>query len=95
MRYVIIGTGAAGITAADEIRRLKKDAEILMISADSQVHSRCMLHKYLSHERTAEELDFTEEGFFEKKRIPLVRKKEVSIDTEAKTVFLESGEQIA
>lgn len=95
MRYVIIGTGAAGITAADEIRRLKKDAEILMISADSQVHSRCMLHKYLSHERTAEELDFTEEGFFEKKRITLVRKKAVSIDTEAKTVVLESGEQIA
>lgn len=67
MRYVIIGTGAAGITAADEIRRQKEDAEILMISADAQVHSRCMLHKYLSHERTAKELDFTEEGFLRKK----------------------------
>ena len=65
MNYVIIGTGAAGIMAAKEIRKLKKDAQITMISADEQVHSRCMLHKYLSHERTAEELSFVEEDFFE------------------------------
>ena len=95
MRYVIIGTGAAGITAADEIRRQKEDAEILMISADAQVHSRCMLHKYLSHERTAKELDFTEEGFFEKKRIDVVNGKAASVNTEDKTVILESGEQIS
>ena len=68
MNYVIIGTGAAGIMAAKEIRKLKKDAQITMISADEQVHSRCMLHKYLSHERTAEELSFVEEDFFEKIR---------------------------
>ena len=60
MNYVIIGTGATGIMAAKEIRKLKKDAQITMISADEQVHSRCMLHKYLSHERTAEELSFVE-----------------------------------
>lgn len=95
MKYVIIGTGAAGITAADEIRKLEKDAELLMVSVDSQVHSRCMLHKYLSHERTAEELDFTEENFFEKKRITVVNGNVVSVNTEAKTVLLESGEQIA
>ena len=69
MNYVIIGTGAAGIMAAKEIRKLKKDAQITMISADEQVHSRCMLHKYLSHERTAEELSFVEEDFFEKNQI--------------------------
>ena len=45
-------------------QKLKKDAQITMISADEQVHSRCMLHKYLSHERTAEELSFVEEDFF-------------------------------
>ena len=65
MNYVIIGTGAAGIMAAKEIRKLKKDAQITMISADEQVHSRCMLHKYLSHERTAEKLSFVPEDFFE------------------------------
>lgn len=95
MRHVIIGTGAAGITAAAEIRKQDKDAEILMISSDSQVHSRCMLHKYLSHERTAGELDFTEKGFFEKNNISVVNGKAAAIDTEMKTVFLESGDEIA
>ena len=38
MNYVIIGTGAAGIMAAKEIRKLKKDAQITMISADEQDH---------------------------------------------------------
>ena len=60
---------SGGIMAAKEIRKLKKDAQITMISADEQVHSRCMLHKYLSHERTAEELSFVEEDFFEKNQI--------------------------
>lgn len=49
-------------------QKAEKDAQITMISADEQVHSRCMLHKYLSHERTAEELSFVEEDFFEKIR---------------------------
>ena len=43
MNYVIIGTGAAGIMAAKEIRKLKKMHRLSMISADEQVHSRCML----------------------------------------------------
>ena len=37
MNYVIIGTGAAGIMAAKEIRKLKKDAQITMISAEVRV----------------------------------------------------------
>ena len=45
MMHVIIGGGAAGITAAREIRGWQPDAQIVMICADEQVHSRCMLHK--------------------------------------------------
>ena len=59
MRHVIIGSSAAGISAAREIRRLREDAEIIMISRDGHVHSRCMLHKYISHERDVKGLDFT------------------------------------
>ena len=65
MGYVILGVGASGITAAKTIRKADKETEITMISTDEQVHSRCMLHKYLSHERTAEELNFVPEDFFE------------------------------
>ena len=58
MKHVIIGAGAAGIQAAKTIRALMKDAEILVISTDTHVHSRCMLHKYLSHERDEKTLSF-------------------------------------
>ena len=49
--HVIIGVGPAGITAAQTILKTDKDAQITMISTDEFVHSRCMLHRYLSHER--------------------------------------------
>ena len=69
MKHVIIGAGAAGIKAAETIRKLQPDAEIVVISADEYVHSRCMLHKYLSHERSEESLSFIDGDFFEKNDI--------------------------
>ena len=51
MKYVIIGIGAAGMTAARTLRELAPQDEIVMLSVDEKPHSRCMLHKYLSHER--------------------------------------------
>lgn len=69
MKYVIIGAGVAGVEAAKTIRGLEEDAEILMISADTQIHSRCMLHKYIAGERDEKGLDFTEDNFLEKYRV--------------------------
>lgn len=69
MKHVIIGVGAAGITAAKTIRANQPDAEILMVSLDEYVHSRCMLHKYISKERTEQTLCFVEEDFFDKNQI--------------------------
>ena len=64
MRYVVVGAGAAGISAARTLRQLDREGDIVLVSKDDKVHSRCMLHKYLSHERTAEELSFVEEDIF-------------------------------
>ena len=69
MRHIIIGAGAAGISAAGEIRRLRPEDEIVVVSRDDQVHSRCMLHIYLSGERTAQGINFVPENFFEDNRI--------------------------
>ena len=69
MKHVIIGAGAAGITAAKTIRSLSPDAQILVISEDEQVHSRCMLHKVISHERDAAGISFVPQDFFEANRI--------------------------
>ena len=69
MQYVILGAGAAGIMAAKTIRKTDAQGEITVISTDTQVHSRCMLHKFLSHERSAESISFIDADFFEKNKI--------------------------
>ena len=60
MKYVIIGAGIAGVEAAKTIRIQDPAGEIVMVSTDTHVHSRCMLHKYISGERDEQGLDFTE-----------------------------------
>lgn len=95
MTHVIIGVGAAGITAAKTIRELEPDVRIIMISPDETVHSRCMLHKYLSHERDEKTLSFVPEDFFDRSRITWVKKKAVAIDTKNQEVGLEDASKIS
>ncbi|MDO4523233.1 MAG: FAD-dependent oxidoreductase [Eubacteriales bacterium] len=78
MKHVIIGVGAAGITAAKTIREMQPQADIIMISEDTYVHSRCMLHRYLSHERDEKALSFVPEDFFEKQQLTWFSGKKVT-----------------
>ena len=83
-RFVIIGTGAAGITAAKTLRAFRPQDVITVLSTDEQVHSRCMLHKFLGHERTAEGINFVPADFFEKNDIYHISGQTVTgIDTAA------------
>ena len=92
MMHVIIGVGAAGITAAKTIRSQQPDASITMISTDEHVHSRCMLHRYLSHERQEDTLSFVEPDFFESNHIHWIKGVSVkTIDVENKKVLLDNG----
>lgn len=94
MKHIIIGAGAAGIQAARTIRTLQPDASILIIAADQYVHSRCMLHKYLSHERDEAGLSFLPEYFFQDQQIHLINNSTVSrIDTDKQQIFLTDGIQ--
>lgn len=96
MRHVIIGAGAAGVEAAKTIRGLENNAEIVMISVDTQIHSRCMLHKFIAGERDEKGLDFTEDDFLERYRVDWKSGvKVVKVDPENKTVQLETGEMIS
>ena len=91
-RFVIIGAGAAGITAAKTLRAFRPQDVITVLSTDEQVHSRCMLHKFLGHERTAEGINFVPADFFEKNDIYHISGQTVTgIDTAAKTVSYGEG----
>ncbi|AWI05134.1 NAD(P)/FAD-dependent oxidoreductase [Clostridium drakei] len=90
MQYLIIGASAAGINAAKTLRTLDKDSEITIISKDTSVYSRCMLHKSLDGSRTLKELSFIEEDFFEKYNINWIKNAAVSdIDIDNKKVLIE------
>lgn len=62
MKHVIIGAGAAGMTAAKTIRQQRPQDEIVIISKDDQSYSRCMIHHYISGERDEQSLRFAPES---------------------------------
>ena len=92
MRHLILGSSAAAVAAAAVLRKNKPHDEIIMASEDEIVHSRCLLYRYLSGERDAKSLDFTERNFFYNNNITLMPKSPAtSLDIEKKTVNFESG----
>ncbi len=96
MRYVIIGASAAGISGAKTLRELDKDAEIILVSKDTYVYSRCILHHYISGHRTVEKLDFTEENFFENNNIKWFKGLEViAVDSKEHTIKLSNDETLS
>lgn len=96
MKYVIIGAGVAGVEAARTIRGLDPDGEIRMISADTQIHSRCMLHKFISGERDGQGLDFTERDFFDRYRIQWQKGTRVrQVCPDRKEVVLDTGQPVS
>ncbi|MEG0355770.1 MAG: FAD/NAD(P)-binding oxidoreductase, partial [Lachnospiraceae bacterium] len=95
MKYLIIGVGAAGITAAKTIREQQPEADITMISTDNRVHSRCMLHHYLSLERTEETLSFVPQDFFQTQNIQWISGMRVTtITPKEHSITLENGKQL-
>ena len=51
-KYVVIGSSAAGVNGIRELRKYDKDAEIVLISKDKDIYSRCILHEYLAGKRS-------------------------------------------
>lgn len=63
MRFVVLGASAAGVNGVRQLRRHCPEAEIVLVSKDREVYSRCILHHFLGGIRTKEELCFAEADF--------------------------------
>ena len=68
MKIVIIGASTAGISAAKTIKASEPDTEVVIIAKEDSVHSRCMLHKFLGHQRDAKGISFIADDFFSSNR---------------------------
>lgn len=96
MRYVVIGASAAGISGAKTLRELDKDAEIVLISKDENVYSRCILHHYISNHRDVDALNFTSKEFFEENNITWMKGLEViSLNDKEQVLELSNGETLS
>lgn len=95
MVYVIVGASASGINAAKTLRENDKSIEIVLVSKDEHVYSRCILHHFLDGRREIKALDFTPANFFEDYKIKWIRGVEVTgIDTSVKKLKLSNGEDL-
>ena len=96
MRYVIIGSSAAGINAVRELRKCDASGEIILVSKDEYVYSRCILHQYLSGQRTLERLNFAEKDFDSIYQVKWMRGREaVGLKPADHVLVLDGGEELS
>ena len=95
MRFVIIGASAAGINAAKKLRELNPNSEIIIISKDKDIYSRCILYHHLKGIRDLKKLSFVEDNFIEKNKIEWIKGREViGINTKLQCVKLDNDNEV-
>ncbi len=95
MRYVVIGSSAAGINAIRELRKTDPRGEIILVSKDEHIYSRCILHQYLSGERTLERLNFAEKDFDKVYNVRWMKGREaIGLKTKEHILVLDGNEEV-
>lgn len=96
MRYVVIGSSAAGINGIRGIRAMDTEGEIILISKDEAVYSRCILHHYMEGIRDLKRLCFVEEDFFEKYKVQWMAGNGVTaLDSGKQELILTDGSKVS
>ena len=96
MKYVVIGASAAGVNGIRELRKLDKESEIVLISKDKDIYSRCILHRYLGGERSLEKLNFVESNFAELYNVQWIKGVACTgVKPAEKKVVLEDGSEVS
>ncbi|CAH2214899.1 NAD(P)/FAD-dependent oxidoreductase [Tepidibacter aestuarii] len=92
MRYLVLGASAASVSCAKTLRELDENAKITVVSKDTDIYSRCMLHHIISDHKTLEELNFAGKDFFKEYDINWISGVYVEqIDTINKKVLVEDN----
>ena len=96
MKYVVIGASAAGINGIRELRKLDKESEIVLISKDKDIYSRCILHHYLGGKRSVAQLNFAEQDFETLYNVQWIRGQACTgVKPQEKKVILEDGSEVS
>ncbi|MCL2006878.1 MAG: FAD-dependent oxidoreductase [Treponema sp.] len=88
MKHLVIGAGAAGISAVRMILKEAPNDSIVIVSKDEEVHSRCMLHKVISGERSPESINFINDDILDSPRVQWIKGKTITrLDAPTKTAY--------
>ncbi|RJQ41676.1 MAG: NAD(P)/FAD-dependent oxidoreductase [Nitrospiraceae bacterium] len=93
MKYIVIGNGVAGTTAAINIRKIDADGEITILSDEAYpFYSRIRLMDFISGDADESSLVIYKDAWYEKNNIKLLLNTPVSeIDKNKKEVITHSG----
>ncbi|RJQ24810.1 MAG: NAD(P)/FAD-dependent oxidoreductase [Peptococcaceae bacterium] len=96
VRYVIIGNSAAGIKAAETLRKLDRGGLITVISEEpGPAYSRCLLPGFLAGTRHEDELRIRPENFYQWNLVDTIfGKKAVKVETGRKQVILADDRRV-
>ncbi|MFB3889025.1 MAG: NAD(P)/FAD-dependent oxidoreductase [Candidatus Bathyarchaeia archaeon] len=96
-KYVIVGACAAGIGAVEAIREVDPVGTITVISEEQCPHySRPMISDYVSGKADLQKMKTRDDEFWQKNEVQtLTGKKAICLNTEERTVSLETGDKIA
>ena len=96
MQYVIIGNSAAGVSAAEMLRKVDAECDITIVSEEEyRVYNRPLIARYMGGEISEEKLWYRPESFYEDKRIHLYKDTQaVRIDPKEKYIFLSNDDRL-
>jgi nitrite reductase (NADH) large subunit len=96
VKIVIVGAGIAGVSAAESARKNAPNAEITLISNETNLpYYRLNLTRYLANEINSGQLDLYPESWYAENRINLLRDCELQhIDLDKKEIALQDERQI-
>ncbi|MFC1979033.1 NAD(P)/FAD-dependent oxidoreductase [Chloroflexota bacterium] len=96
-RYLIIGNSAGGIGAVEAIRDHDSAGTITIVSGEPYpVYGRALIAKYLTGERTFEDIMYRSEDFYEQNNINVLLGTNVEgINTNTRTATLDDGQTVS
>lgn len=95
-RYLIIGNGIAGTTAAEQIRKRDAEGEIILLTKESlPLYSRIRLPDFICDKIFEDDLVIKNQEWHDKHNIKLIRGIEIErIDFQGKKAFVKNGDHI-
>ena len=94
-KYLIIGNGVAGMTAAQEIRHADPAGRVVIVSDEGEpYYYRAALSEWISGQTTDEMLPGRTAEFYERMRVEQITGRVMRVDPEARQVYLSDGEMM-